>query len=64
MYVLYGGGVTRALGPQMVLEEGAIPYELKIVDELKGEHRTPEYLALILAVYERCHPRAKMPAAR
>ncbi len=51
MYVLYGGGVTRALGPLMVLEEGAIPYELKIVDELKGEHRTPKYLTLNPAGY-------------
>ena len=46
MYVLYGGGVTRALGPQMVLEEGGIPYELRVVDEAKGEHRTAAYLAL------------------
>ncbi len=46
MYLLYGGGVTRALGPQMVLEEGAIPYELKVLDEDKQEHRTPAYLAL------------------
>ncbi len=46
MYVLYGGGVTRALGPQMVLEEANIPYELRDVDEFKFEHKTPEYLAL------------------
>ena len=51
MYVLYGGGVTRALGPQMVLEEGAIPYELRVVDEAKGEHRTADYLALNPAGY-------------
>ena len=51
MYILYGGGVTRALGPQLVLEEGSIPYELRIVDELKGEHRMPEYLALNPAGY-------------
>ena len=46
MYTLYGGGVTRSLGPQMVLEEGGIPYTLKVVDELAGEHRAPDYLAL------------------
>ena len=51
MYVLYGGGVTRALGPQMVLEEGGIAYELRIVDETKGEHRTAAYLALNPAGY-------------
>lgn len=51
MYILYGGGVTRGLGPQMVLEEAGIPYTLKVVDELKGEHRTAEYLALNPAGY-------------
>ena len=46
MYVLYGGGVTRSLGPQMMLEEGDIPYELRIVDDAKNEHQTAEYLTL------------------
>ena len=45
-YILYGGGVTRALGPQLVLEEGGLSYELRTLDEHKNEHRTPEYLAL------------------
>ncbi len=45
-YILYGGGVTRALGPQMVLEEGGLQYELRPIDEHKGEHRTAHYLAL------------------
>ncbi len=45
-YVLYGGGVTRALGPQMGLEEGGLAYELRALDEHKNEHRTPSYLAL------------------
>ncbi len=45
-YLLYGGGVTRALGPQMVLEEGRLPYELRVVDEGRQEHRTPAYLAV------------------
>ena len=35
----------------MVLEEGGIPYDLRIVDEFKGEHRTPEYLAINPAGY-------------
>jgi len=51
MYILYSGGVTRALGPQMVLEEGDIPYELRIIDEFKQEHRSPEYLAMNPAGY-------------
>jgi glutathione S-transferase len=46
MYILYGGGMTRSLGPQMVLEEGGLAYELRTVDTVKGEHRTPEFLAL------------------
>ena len=45
-YVLYGGGVTRGLGPQMVMEEGGIPYRLSVVDELGGEHRSPAYRTL------------------
>ncbi|MEM7222057.1 MAG: glutathione S-transferase family protein [Pseudomonadota bacterium] len=46
MYVLYGGGVTRSVGAQMVLEEAGLDYELRPVDPIKGEHRTPEFLAL------------------
>jgi len=46
VYILYGGGVTRALGPQMVLEEGSLPYELRVVDETKLEHKTLEYRAI------------------
>jgi len=37
-YILYGGTFTRALGPQMVLEEGGIPYELRVVDMDSQEH--------------------------
>ena len=50
-YVLYGGGVTRSLGVQMVLEELDLPYELRRVDALAGEHRTEEFLALNPAGY-------------
>ena len=50
-YILYGGGVTRAIGPQMVLEQADICYELRVLDEHKGEHRTPEYLAINPAGY-------------
>ncbi len=32
MYILYGGGVSRAVGPQMVLEEAGLAYELREVD--------------------------------
>jgi glutathione S-transferase len=46
VYVLYGGRFTRALIVEMVLLEGAIPYELRAVDILREEHRSPEFLAV------------------
>ena len=51
MYILYGGGVTRSVGAQMVLEEAGLPYELRPVDPLKGEHRTAAFVALNPAGY-------------
>lgn len=45
-YILYGGGVTRALGPQMVLEELELSYTLIEMDERRGDHRNPDYLAI------------------
>ena len=46
MYILYGGLFTRALITEMVMAEGDIAYELRDVDILKDEHRTPEFLAI------------------
>ena len=46
MYILYGGGFTRALIVEMVMAEGGIPYELRNVDIVAQEHRRPEYLAI------------------
>ncbi len=46
MYILYGGNVTRALGPQMVLAEGGLPYELRNVAIERQEHLNPEFRAL------------------
>lgn len=51
IYILYGGGVSRAAGPQMVLEEAGLEYELRVIDIAKGEHRTPEFLKLNPAGY-------------
>ena len=51
MYVLYGGGVSRAVGPQMVLEEAGLAYELREIDIAAGEHRGPEFLAINPAGY-------------
>jgi len=45
-YILYGGGVTRSMGVQLVLEELGLPYELKPVDIGADEHRRPEFLAV------------------
>lgn len=45
-YILYGGTFSRALGPQMVLEEGDIPYELRVVDMDNGEHFGEEFRKL------------------
>ena len=46
MYILYGGDFTRASLVQWVLEEGKLEYEFRRIDILKGEHRTPEFLAI------------------
>ena len=51
MYILYGGGYSRAIGPQMVLEEGGLDYEQRQVDLMAGEHRSPEFLEINPAGY-------------
>jgi glutathione S-transferase len=51
MYILYGGGFTRALAPQMVLEEAGLAYELRTVDMDGQEHRGADFLRLNPAGY-------------
>ncbi len=46
MYVLYGGNVTRALAPQMLLEECSLAYELREVDIAADEHRSEAFRAI------------------
>jgi glutathione S-transferase len=46
MYILYGGDFTRSSLVQWVLDEGRLPYEFRRIDILKGENRTPEFLAI------------------
>ena len=46
MYILYGGPFTRALVTEMVMLEGDIAYELRPVDILNNEHRSPEFLKI------------------
>ena len=51
MYILYGGGISRAVGPQMVLEEAGLAYELREIDFGAGEHRKAPFLAINPAGY-------------
>ena len=56
MYTLYWSADSGAFGVQALLEELGLPYRREIVDTSRGEHRTPEYLAL--------NPMAQVPALR
>ena len=51
MYIVYGGRFTRTISVQMVLEEGDLRYELRELDILRGEHRSPEFLSINPAGY-------------
>lgn len=51
MYVLYGGPFTRAFMVEMVLAEGDIAYELRMVDIVRQEHRTEAFLKINPAGY-------------
>jgi glutathione S-transferase len=46
MYVLYNGPLARGLLVEMVMAEGGIAYEARMVDICRNEHRAPEYLAI------------------
>ncbi len=46
MYRLCFQKGTASFGPQAVLEEAKLPYELVSVDTSTGEHRRPDYLAI------------------
>ncbi len=46
VYILYGGPYTRAMITEMVMAEGGISYELRVVDIVRQEHRAPEFLAV------------------
>ena len=51
--VLHHHPFTRAANVVWMLEEAGVPYELRSVDFMKGEHQTPEALAL--------NPMGKLP---
>jgi glutathione S-transferase len=46
MYILYGGDFTRSGLVQWVLDEGGLDYTFRKIDIIKGENKTPEYLAV------------------
>ena len=50
-YILFGGGVNRDVVVRMLLEEGNIPYEVRFVDGVTGDHRTEEFRRLNPAGY-------------
>jgi glutathione S-transferase len=46
MYTLYWNPGSASMAPHCCLEEAGAAYTLKRVDQSKGEHQMPEYLAL------------------
>lgn len=46
MYMLYGSPSTAGTAIHWMLLELGVPFDLKLLDFDKGEHKTPEYLAL------------------
>ncbi len=45
-YILYGGRFTRTLITEMVMAEGGIDYELREIDIIRQQHKSPEFLAI------------------
>lgn len=46
MYILYGGDFTRTALVQWLLEEAGLDYQLRKIDIMKGEHRSPWFRAI------------------
>ncbi len=46
MIDLYAAGTSNGMRARIALEECGLPYTLKPVDLTKGEHKTPQFLAL------------------
>ena len=46
MIDLYAAGTSNGLRARMALEECALPYELHPINLEKGEHKTPQFLAM------------------
>jgi glutathione S-transferase len=45
-YTLYWEALSGAMAPQIMLEEMGVAYRKVAVDMARGEHRSPEYLAI------------------
>jgi len=46
MIDLYAAATSNSVRARIALEECGLPYQLKFTDLAKGEHRTPQFLAL------------------
>jgi glutathione S-transferase len=46
MIDLYAAGTSNGMRARFALEECGLPYTLKFVDLAKGEHKTPQFLAM------------------
>ena len=53
MIDLYAAGTSNGMRARIALEECGLPYTLKPVDLTKGEHKTPQFLAM--------NPNAQIP---
>ena len=53
MIELYAAGTSNGMRARIALEECGLPYQLKFIDLAKGEHKTPQFLAL--------NPNAQIP---
>jgi len=46
MIDLYAAGTSNGMRARIALEECGLPYKLNFIDLAKGEHKTPQYLAM------------------
>jgi glutathione S-transferase len=46
MIDLYAAGTSNGMRARIALEECGLPYKLNFIDLAKGEHKTPQFLAL------------------
>ena len=53
MIDLYAAGTSNGMRARIALEECGLPYKLNFIDLSKGEHKTPQFLAL--------NPNAQIP---